>query len=136
MVIQTDYFPGEAKWLLTRHDTEVCETVEDCIDVLTNQANSPDYSFPNRRYIHHYCIPQVSLNRGYTFTIYDTVGDGLCCLYGAGYFSVYLELDFIFYANNEGYQLLHAYSAKEVPFSGARLDVHFGWNNVVIGDDD
>ncbi len=68
LTINTDQFPEETSWKL--NNTNGLILYEKFID---------DYKLPNHRYTESYCLPK---NDCYTFTIYDTYGDGLLSFEG------------------------------------------------------
>ena len=74
LFIQFDQYPGETSWTLT----------QDTIPLIT----SPDYGF--QEYVGGTTEQTLFLEAGveYTFTITDDFGDGICCGFGAGYFTL------------------------------------------------
>ena len=74
LFIQFDQYPGETSWTLT----------QDTIPI----ATSPDYGF--QEYVGGTTEQTLFLESGveYTFTITDDFGDGICCGFGAGYFTL------------------------------------------------
>jgi len=70
--ILTDKYPLETSWSL----------INDCTGA--EQTTSPQYTNKTMVYIDTYCLPEAR----YTFVISDTYGDGICCDYGQGSYSV------------------------------------------------
>lgn len=71
--LTTDEYPGETSWEIRDDETNtVIYTGGGGLDDLSN------YNFS-------YCLEN---NRCYTFTIFDEFGDGICCEYGNGSFSI------------------------------------------------
>ena len=69
----TDNYPGETSW----------ELVNTC----TNQVEDTGPQTPfvaNTQYSNNWCLPEAQ----YRFTINDSFGDGICCGYGTGSYSV------------------------------------------------
>ena len=69
--LTTDYWPGDTSWELLNGRGEV-------------QASGSGYSRRNTDYEINNCVSADTC----TFTIYDSEGDGICCNYGAGSYSV------------------------------------------------
>ena len=72
--ITTDNYPTETRWYITNQN-----------GVEIDGINSGDLTAPNANYNWDVC---VDLNDCYTFWIEDSYGDGICCQYGNGSFSV------------------------------------------------
>ena len=72
--ITTDNYPTETRWYITNQN-----------GVEIDGINSGDLTAPNANYSWDVC---VDLNDCYTFWIEDSYGDGICCQYGNGSFSV------------------------------------------------
>jgi len=74
LFIQFDQYPGETSWTLT----------QDTIPLIT----SPDYGF--QEYVGGTAEQTLFLEAGveYTFTMFDDFGDGICCQFGPGYFTL------------------------------------------------
>ena len=74
LFIQFDQYPGETSWSLT----------QDTIPLVT----SPNYNFPE--YVNSTVEQRLFLESGveYTFTMFDDFGDGICCAFGPGYFTL------------------------------------------------
>ena len=70
--VHTDNNPHETSWTLVNTITD--QTVE----------MSPVYSKPVTSYLNEYCVGEAE----YTFTIYDSGNDGLCCEHGNGSYEV------------------------------------------------
>ncbi|KAL7523724.1 hypothetical protein ACHAXR_000305, partial [Thalassiosira sp. AJA248-18] len=71
--ILTDNYPSETSWTLT--NTCTGEQV----------AVSPSYSTQGTSFLHQLgCLPAVE----YEFSIADTWGDGICCSYGSGSYTI------------------------------------------------
>jgi hypothetical protein len=75
--ILTDNYPGETSWDLVHVDAD---TVVGSITTgeLADQMTLYTWDFE-------------LASGGYIFTIYDTFGDGICCAYGEGYYSLKLD---------------------------------------------
>ena len=87
--IFTDREPQETSWAFTMADPAGCSN-----DATTNSSNFLGMIDPLRRYtfsIHHLCR-----GRNYTLTMFDTQGNGLCCVGGQGSYDVDLENDLLF----------------------------------------
>ena len=76
ITILTDNYPTETTW-------DVVESVSGTV-----VANGGGYTGPNTEYVEQVCVDPALC---YTFTIHDSVGDGICCSYGEGHYSVYYE---------------------------------------------
>ena len=76
VIISTDQYPSETTWDIKNSAGQV---------VL---AGGP-YSNTSTEYATEECLPEGS--NGYTFTINDTYGDGVCCGYGNGSYRVYWD---------------------------------------------
>ena len=87
LFIQFDQYPGETSWTLT----------QDTIPLIT----SPDYGF--QEYVGGTTEQTLFLEAGveYTFTITDDFGDGICCGFGAGYFTLGNECEGLVIENLE-----------------------------------
>ena len=87
LFIQFDQYPGETSWTLT----------QDTIPLIT----SPNYGSPE--YINNTIEQTLFLESGveYTFTITDDFGDGICCGFGAGYFTLGNECEGLIIENLE-----------------------------------
>ena len=70
--LQTDDYPAETSW-----------TVVD--DAGNEIASGGSYGAPNSPFEDIFCI---SLTECYTFTIFDTYGDGICCQFGEGNYAL------------------------------------------------
>jgi len=70
--IRTDNYPGETSWTLV--NTCTSETA----------ASGGDYDVKETLYIVEHCVSPGA----YEFTINDSFGDGICCGYGEGHYSV------------------------------------------------
>ena len=51
-------------------------------------ASGGPYGSDLTLYVHEVCVTFAGC---YTFTIYDSYGDGICCYYGQGHYEVYFE---------------------------------------------
>ncbi|MCK4340455.1 MAG: hypothetical protein KAY37_01870 [Phycisphaerae bacterium] len=71
--IQTDDYPGETTWEVVEYPS------------LTVVGSGGPYEEPGL-YDEYVCVPDAGC---YHFVIYDSYGDGICCDYGEGYYSVY-----------------------------------------------
>ncbi len=71
--IQTDNYPDETTWELKNWITG------------TVYASGGPYSTANNTYSQNVCVPD---NATIGFTIYDVYGDGICCSFGNGNYSV------------------------------------------------
>ena len=72
--ILTDNYGGETSWDLFDEDSNVVASG-------SSLAGNTFYSWD---------VPALSCGC-YTFTIYDSYGDGICCSYGYGYYNVYYD---------------------------------------------
>jgi hypothetical protein len=74
LFIQFDQYPNETAWVVTQGTDTV--------------YTSPGYGF--QEYVNGTVEQTLFLESGleYTFTITDTFGDGICCGFGAGYFTL------------------------------------------------
>ena len=72
--ITTDNYPTETSWQLVDQNGSGWS------------INPGDLTSPNTTYTYTYCVPDINC---YTFTMYDTYGDGICCAWGNG--SYYLS---------------------------------------------
>ncbi|MCP4643074.1 MAG: hypothetical protein GY851_21690, partial [bacterium] len=73
--ILTDNYPSETTW----------ELVEDGVGVV---ASGGPYSTPG---VHEVTVVDVCADKCYTFTIFDSFGDGICCAYGNGSYEIFYE---------------------------------------------
>ena len=73
--VLTDNYPGETSWTLTNN----CAT--------SPVINDPGYSLAGTSHSNIYCLSPAE----YTFLITDSYGDGICCSYGSGSYSVKYE---------------------------------------------
>ena len=71
--IKTDNYPGETFWTLKNSNN----------DIVMSKGDT-DYE-PNSVYTEKACL---SCDNEYTFEINDSYGDGICCSYGEGYYTV------------------------------------------------
>ena len=71
VTIQTDNYPGETKWTITTASGA---------EVMSGDS----YTGRNTAYTETDCLPEGC----YTFTITDSYGDGICCAYGNGSFTI------------------------------------------------
>jgi hypothetical protein len=74
--LTTDAYGGETSW----------DLVNECSG--TTAASSGGYG-NLRSYTEFACIPSDAL---YRFTIYDSIGDGMCCVWGAGSYEVSFDV--------------------------------------------
>ena len=72
VTIVTDYYPGETRWTLVNDATG------------STVASGGPYSSRNTTYTEDICLEDGC----YTFTITDSYGDGICCSYGNGSYTV------------------------------------------------
>jgi len=70
--IMTDNYPAETSWTLEETASE------------ENVGSGGGYSSANTEYVAEICVADVE----HTFTISDTYGDGMCCSYGTGSYTV------------------------------------------------
>ena len=83
--LMTDFYPQETSWELRNADTnEIVETGRG----YGNSNENPDYKETETLFEESYCLES---DQEYTFTIYDSYEDGLCCEHGEGYFVVRLN---------------------------------------------
>jgi len=72
LTVLTDNYPGETTWTLVNTCTGLTE------------ASGGPYATSATTYTENACIPSGE----YTFTINDSWGDGICCSYGSGSYTV------------------------------------------------
>ena len=66
-------------------DSYASETSYQVVNTGTSQVEISESSFVNNKlYVNNWCKPVAM----YEFTIYDSYGDGICCGYGAGSYTV------------------------------------------------
>ena len=70
--ITTDSYPGETSWQLVDQNGN-------------GYTNATQLTSANTTYTWNICVPNVNC---YDFTIFDSWGDGICCSYGNGSYSV------------------------------------------------
>ena len=75
VVLMTDGYPAETSW-----------KIFNASGAIVAQSGTP--LSPNTLYTDSLCVPN---GQCYTFKIFDTYGDGICCTYGHGYFKVFLD---------------------------------------------
>lgn len=75
--ILTDNYPGETSWDLVHLDA----------DTVVGSITTGELADQGTLYTWDFDLA----SGGYMFTIYDTFGDGICCAYGAGYYSLILD---------------------------------------------
>jgi len=85
--VQLDNYEQETSWTLT-------DTCSD--EIIINMAgNEGDDKLGTKEYNHRTYSQQKTFicveKKPYIFTIYDTFGDGICCRYGNGYYSIEYE---------------------------------------------
>ncbi|MAU37602.1 MAG: hypothetical protein CMD14_09605, partial [Flavobacteriales bacterium] len=73
ITINTDDYPNETSWFL----------MDEYGGGLTNQPISSSYA--NTTLVWKFCVPDTNC---YTFTMLDSYGDGICCAWGVGSYSV------------------------------------------------
>ena len=73
VTINTDNYPGETTWEIRNSGGSVV-------------ASGGPYGSQGTTYSDVACLDQAGCN--YTFTIFDSYGDGICCSYGQGSYSV------------------------------------------------
>ncbi|KAL7552796.1 hypothetical protein ACHAWF_016052, partial [Thalassiosira exigua] len=77
VIVVTDSYPSETSWTLVNSCTGQTHA---------SVAKNTLYAAPGTTYTSDYCVPPAA----YTFTIFDSYGDGICCGYGSGsYFVTY-----------------------------------------------
>ena len=76
----TDPFPRETSW-----------DIKDGIGTVV--ASGGIYNDQDTLYVEKLCLQETEECDGlaYTFTIYDTANDGICCFWGNGYYNVYAD---------------------------------------------
>ena len=82
--INTDLYSWETKWTFEMADPSDCP--------FDASAKSDDYSL-KASHNHTVILRHLCRSREYTFRITDKVGDGICCDYGKGNYSVWLSAD-------------------------------------------
>ena len=80
IIIFTDEWPDETSW-----------TIRDANDIVVMESDR--FTLPSTVYEKRSCLPLTDTCGGsdYSFTIYDSHGDGLCCEWGQGYYRIVLE---------------------------------------------
>ena len=74
VMLMTDGWGGETSWELWNDDTQTFVAGDG--DLMSDTAYQWDY---------------VLASGNYTFTIFDSYGDGICCVYGEGYYELYMN---------------------------------------------
>ena len=69
--LKTDNYPYETTWLIRNAANEILYT-------------GGPYSAANTVHTENFCLPDGC----YSFVIYDSYGDGICCAYGQGYYQI------------------------------------------------
>ena len=72
ITITTDSYPGETSWQLVDQNG-------------SGYTNATQLTSANTTYTWNICVPNINC---YDFTIFDSWGDGICCSYGNGSYSV------------------------------------------------
>jgi lysyl endopeptidase len=72
LLLKTDFFPAETAWEIMNLSGEVL-------------AADPSPASPNDSLWYNVCLPPAC----YQFIVYDTEGDGICCQYGFGFFTLF-----------------------------------------------
>jgi len=75
--VNTDNYPQETSWSL----------VNKCTDQTVFSVSQGQYTSAGETYSEEICVPS---NAEYSFTISDSYGDGICCGYGTGSYTVAL----------------------------------------------
>merc|ERR1711971_745937 len=73
LTLQTDYYPGETRWTIVNWLTNV------------EVEQGGPYSLPNSLSTQEMCLPDDAC---YVFTVSDSYGDGICCGFGQGSYSL------------------------------------------------
>lgn len=102
LVIQTDGFPDDTRWTLSSqsNDTSTSDVKSEVFlfqhspEVYWLPLLSKEYSDtpPNSQHIESHCL-ESGANHCYKLIVFDEHGDGMCCEYGSGYYSVYRDGD-------------------------------------------
>lgn len=71
VALQLDDYPEETSWEITDQQGNIV-------------ASGAGYGVPNQLVADSFCLA----NGCYTFTIYDSYGDGICCGFGSGYYNL------------------------------------------------
>jgi len=71
--LNTDTYPDETTWSITNSETGIVV------------AQSPEYQDENTAHVDEFCL---DIDQCYTFTINDDYGDGICCGFGDGSYSL------------------------------------------------
>ena len=74
VMLMTDGYGGETSWELWNDDTQTLVAGDG--DLMDDTAYQWDY---------------VLASGNYTWTIFDSYGDGICCTYGEGYYELYMN---------------------------------------------
>ena len=72
--VTTDNYPGETSW----------ELVNTCTGSTVQSKAAGSYPSSNTQYSDNWCLAEAQ----YQFTINDSYGDGICCSWGNGAYSV------------------------------------------------
>jgi len=101
MNVTTDDYPQETSWKLQNNCTGIVVAIR------------PSYTDGAKRHIDNYCFPPSK----YIFIINDSYGDGLCCGWGRGLFSIKYNGQTVVSRSEEG---------VGKPAFGSELRVEFG----------
>merc|ERR1712176_60021 len=83
--IQTDNYPRDTSWkIVQQHEN----TAGDLVATGGGYPTGGDYTEQGQVYSTEH---EAAANGCFEFTIVDAFGDGICCLYGNGYYEVYMN---------------------------------------------
>ena len=115
--IRTDQYPAETSWQLLEENNS-CPIGESSV------MNSSNYIYNT-----DFCLEDGE----YTFSIYDSYGDGICCEYGSGYYRIYLNGDLIH--TNSAFTDMDSFSFTVEEFGCTNLNACNYNQNALIDDD-
>ena len=97
----TDKWPSETSWSLFN----MCTNKEQI-----SVARMTIYQTANTQYVNTYCVPPAE----YTFTVNDTFGDGFCCSYGTGAYTITVDGDVAASGGEFGYSETKSWGSCDV----------------------
>jgi len=118
--LKTDGYPGETSWLLINsYGTTVLES---------------EFYESNTLYGVSQCVPSDSC---YSFTIFDSEGDGVCCLYGEGSYSLSFNGEAEDTDGSFGFESIHTFcpdGVEEGICGNGELDLGEQCDTTIFGD--
>ena len=97
----TDNYPSETSWSLFN----MCTNKEQI-----SVSRMTIYQTANTQYVNTYCVPPAE----YTFTVNDTFGDGFCCSYGTGAYTITVDGDVAASGGEFGYSETKSWGSCDV----------------------